>query len=120
MERLVEPELLDRLSPDDPGAIGSRRDLHRLNAFMGNAKTMARALSDAFSSRHISFRIAEIGAGDGEFLLTVARKLRGNWRQVEALLVDREPVVGGKTLAAFGSLNWRVQSVRSDVFRWLP
>jgi hypothetical protein len=119
MQRIVQPELLDRLPPDDPGAIGSRRDLHRLNACMGNAKIMARALIHLFS-RRLAFRMAEIGAGDGEFLLNVARRARGKWRRVEALLVDQQQIVGGKTHAGFGSLSWRVESLKSDVFRWLP
>jgi hypothetical protein len=119
MERVVQPELLDHLPPDHPGAIGSRRDLHRLNACMGNAKIMARALVNAFS-RRLAFRMAEIGAGDGKFLLNVARHARGKWRQVEALLVDQQQLVGGKTHAGFGPLSWQVQSLKSDVFRWLP
>ena len=36
MKRVVEPELLDQLPPEDPGAMGSRRDLQRLNAWMAN------------------------------------------------------------------------------------
>ncbi|MEY2429909.1 MAG: hypothetical protein QOJ40_2794 [Verrucomicrobiota bacterium] len=51
MLRRVEPEWLDELPPDDPRAIRSRRDIHRLNAFMGNPKIMAGALRAAFGAR---------------------------------------------------------------------
>ena len=44
MKRLVQPELLDTLPPDDPLAIGSRRDLHRINWWMRNHAIVASAL----------------------------------------------------------------------------
>ena len=44
MNRIVEPELLDTLSPADPRAIRSRRDLRRVNAWMRNPVIMADAL----------------------------------------------------------------------------
>src|SRR5665213_1028567 len=44
MKRIVEPELLDALPPDDPSAIRSRQDLRRVNAWMRNHELRARAL----------------------------------------------------------------------------
>ena len=44
MDRRVEPEFLDQLPAEDSRAIRSRRDLQRVNAWMGNVGTMARAL----------------------------------------------------------------------------
>ena len=42
MKRLVQPELLDSLPPDDPRARGSRRDLRRVNWWMGHHVILAR------------------------------------------------------------------------------
>ncbi len=74
MDRKVEAELLDELPPDDPRAARARRDLRRINAWMGNAWSMARALQAAFPQCP-PHRLAEIGAGDGLFLLNVVRRL---------------------------------------------
>ena len=52
MTRRVEPELLDELPASDPRAVRSRQDLRRVNAWMGNARIMARALRSAFTGRH--------------------------------------------------------------------
>ena len=64
MQRCIEKELLDELAPEDARAIRSRRDLRRLNFFMGNAGILARAL-DGLCPRDVPLRIAEAGAGDG-------------------------------------------------------
>ena len=71
MKRIVEPELLDTLPPDDPRAAGSRRDLRRLNAWMRNHAIMANALQTAVNGQTPK-QIIELGAGDGDFLLRVA------------------------------------------------
>ncbi len=57
--RKLTPELLDSLPHDDPGAIRSRRDLARINRFMGNDSWIIRSIGDSPS------HITEIGAGDG-------------------------------------------------------
>ena len=44
LPRILEPETLDHLAPDDPAARRSRRDLRRVNAFMGARRILARAL----------------------------------------------------------------------------
>jgi len=118
MARSLHSELVDDLPSDHPGAIQTRRDLRRLNLFMGHAGILARALQNNFA-RYLSFRLIEIGAGDGEVLLRVARRLRGKWRGVEATLVDLQDLLPGKTRAQFAALNWRVRPVEDDIFRWL-
>jgi len=102
MNRRVEPELLDELPPDDPSAVRSRRDLRRLNFLMRHATIVARALleSDTKPPR----RVVELGAGDGTFLLAVAGKLARRWPNIEAVLLDRQNIVTGKTHAGFA--NW--------------
>ena len=61
--------------------------------------------------------IAEIGAGDGGFLLRVARAL--GVRDVEAILVDRKDAVTDDVRAQFAGRGWRAQAIEADVFDWL-
>jgi hypothetical protein len=138
--RHIEPELLDELPPDDPSAVRSRRDLVRLNAWMGHSSLMARALEEHESVPFLREgepepmrnggglhsvpatrprRIVELGAGDGRFLLRVARRLSGEWRGTTAVLVDRHSVVDRGTESAFEELGWGVQVIGADVFEWL-
>jgi hypothetical protein len=114
MKRIVEPEILDTLSPVDPRAIRSRRDLRRVNSWMGNGGIMANALKENFSGE--PKQITELGAGDGNFLLQVAKKT--NWQNVNATLLDLQKNISAETLAAFSKLGWRAQTVVADVFEW--
>jgi len=112
-ERILEPEWLDELPETDPRAIRSRRDLHRVNALMGNARIVARdvaALGRAAS-------IAEIGAGDGRFLLAVTRRLEH--RPASVQLVDRKPIVDAETVESFEAAGCRARDRACDVFDWL-
>jgi hypothetical protein len=114
MKRIVQPELLDTLLPADPRAIRSRRDLRRVNSWMGNVGIMANALKENFSGT--PKQITELGAGDGNFYLQVTRKL--NWRNVNATLLDQKKIASAETLAAFSKLGWRAEAVVADVFDW--
>jgi hypothetical protein len=114
MSRIVKPEILDALSPDDPRAIRSRRDLHRVNLFMCNHRSVAGALVENISGA--PSQIAEIGAGDGRFLLRVAE--RTGWQNVNTILLDQRKAVSANTLAAFSKINWQVESVITDIFDW--
>jgi len=119
MKRIVQPEILDTLPPDDPGALRSRRDLRRINAWMGNAETLAAALVKALPASAIlqtPLQITELGAGDGHFLLRVAQKI--NLQGVNATLLDLQKNVSTETLAAFSKLGWRAEAVVADVFDW--
>jgi hypothetical protein len=118
MDRLIEPELLDELPPEDMRARRGRRDLRRLNAWMGNAWIMAQALRSAFQGRAPQ-RIIELGAGDGCFLLHVARRLARDWHSTTVTLLDRQPVVSLETQKAFDGLGWQVEILQADVFDWL-
>ncbi len=118
LQRTVQPEWLDELAPAEPRAVRSRRDLARVNAWMGNAGLVARALGHAASSPPPR-RVAELGAGDGTFLLRVARRLSARWSHVEAVLVDRTNLVTTATGDAFRRLGWTVRSDAADVFDWL-
>ncbi|MGD9896014.1 MAG: class I SAM-dependent methyltransferase [Candidatus Methylacidiphilaceae bacterium] len=62
MNRIVEPEWIDRLDPESPEARRTRRELRRMNALMRNFDWFRRRLADRPS---LSGRGLEIGAGDG-------------------------------------------------------
>ena len=116
-ERRVEPELLDELSATDPRAVRSRRDLQRLNDWMGNGRIMAQALNDCLAGR-AGWRLAELGAGDGTFLLGLMRRL-GASRASEAVLVDKQQIVTPETQTALRELGCQADAVSADVFNWL-
>src|SRR5918994_7946729 len=115
-QRLVEPEILDGLCEADPLAVAARRDLVRVNALMFQQAIMARLLADRVRSPH---RILEIGAGDGVFMLGVARRLAKRWPGVELTLLDRADLVTPERSAAFAELGWQARTITADVFDWL-
>lgn len=110
--RILEPEWLDELPPQDPRAVRSRADLRRVNWLMGNARLIARVLSTGNFTR-----IADLGSGDGHLMLRIAQRLRRPG--VELSLVDRAPVVSEATLAEFGKIGWRVRVVARDALAFL-
>src|SRR5262245_9331241 len=118
MKRQVEPELLDELAADDPRAVRSRQDLRRINAWMGNARIMAKILRSTCNGA-APRKLVELGAGDGTFLLRVAQLLDAEWHGTEAVLVDFKGVVASATLRNFEKSGWRVKMVSADVFDWL-
>lgn len=118
MNRLVQPELLDELSPDDPRALWSRRDLRRINAWMRNYSIMAKALRTALNG-NAPKQIADLGAGDGHFLARVAKKASPHWPGVNVTLLDNQKVMSPQTPALFAPLGWQVESLKADVFDWL-
>ena len=80
--RAVGAEILDDLPPEDPRARRSRRDLRRINALMGNARTVAGMLA----GRRVE-TLLEIGAGDGAFARSLIPRLDSGTRVV---LLDRQ------------------------------
>jgi len=118
MLRACQPELLDHLPPDNPGAVGSRRDLRRLNAWMGNARFMADALK-SFLPNLSQPQILEIGAGDGTFCLKVAKRLHPRLSAPAAVLLDRQNLITSATRAQFLQLGYDVESAKADVFEYL-
>ncbi|HYL89575.1 MAG TPA: methyltransferase domain-containing protein [Burkholderiales bacterium] len=112
--RVLEPEWLDELPPQDPRAIRSRADLRRVNGFMGNARLIAGPLRLHLKE---GARIADLGSGDGHLMLRIAERLRRPG--IELSLVDRAPVVSEATLARFKQLGWRVRVVSRDALAFL-
>ena len=115
MKREVKPELLDTLPTDDPRACRSRRDLRRVNAWMGNGGILARSLRESANGR-VPKQILELGAGDGQLLLHVARTLAPVWPNVEIALLDRQPLADPATLAEYAALGWPAEAEVADVF----
>lgn len=115
VQRSIVPELLDHLPASDPGALRSRRDLVRVNLLMGHAAIMARAVRGADRSRVL----IDIGAGDGTFMLRVARRLAPRWPDCRLILLDRQNIVSEETRAAFAAVAWKIETVAADVFDFL-
>ena len=116
MRRHIQPEILDELPADDPRAIQSRRDLQKVNAFMGHPGMVVRALRAAPRRPRL---LVELGTGDGTLMLRVARRLRPQSGGIRAMLVDRRPSVSVATLDGFNAAGWSVEICESDVFEWL-
>jgi hypothetical protein len=118
MERSLQAELLDELPADDPRAVGSRRDLRRINALMGNARLMARAVRGA-ARQSLPRRIVELGAGDGAFLLAWVRRMPSLAPGTEVLLVDRNTTADSGVVTALCARGLRPLWVRADGLEWL-
>ena len=116
-QRLVESEWLDNLPPECSLARGSRNDLDRLNAWMGNRRWMARALRGVFQTQ-TPRRLAELGGGDGRFFLRVARALPSSWAGTSLLLLDQQAVVLPQVEQGFNQIGWHLDMLRIDVLEW--
>jgi len=122
MHRVVEPELLDELPPNDPRAVASRADLRRLNIIMGHTGILSRAFqhqAEATAFRSRPLRLVELGAGDGTLLLRLARRSAAVGVIAEVTLLDRQNLVSAETRRAFAALNWSTESATTDAFAWL-
>ena len=115
-KRILVPEILDHLAADDPRARRSRRDLARINWLMRQAAIMAGALSDF----PVPKTIADLGGGDGRFLLSVARRLAKHWPGVKVLILDQQSIVSAQTRSQFAALGWDCEVLQGDIFALLP
>jgi len=114
--RVLTPEILDFLAPDDPHAMRSRRDLARINWFMRQGAIMAKALTGYPAPK----LLADLGGGDGRFLLGLAQRLAKRWPGVQAVILDRQDIVRDETRERFAALGWRCEVLRGDIFETLP
>ena len=117
--RVLTPELLDSLSPDDPAAQASRRDLRRLHPLLGQIGLWTRWFQENFPVRPPG-SLADLGAGDGSLLGTVLlRAYPKGGHGARIFFVDRQPVVPESTLAHLRRCNWLPTVMAADVFDWL-
>lgn len=115
--RLVTPECLDSLLPNDPRAMRSRNDLRRVHRAMRTFSILKGAVAE-LSLVPQPRRILELGAGDGTLLLRLATALRPRWADVELTLLDRQDVVSPVTREAFKRLGWEVTVLLEDALEW--
>jgi len=118
MERSLQAELLDELPANDPRAVGSRRDLRRINALMGNALLMTRAVCAA-TPPALPRRIVDLGAGDGDFVLRWVLRMPPFAPGTEVLLVDRKDAVDPGVVTALCARGFRPRRVQADGLKWL-
>ncbi|MER9328482.1 class I SAM-dependent methyltransferase [Mesorhizobium sp. M0488] len=114
--RSLVPEILDGLAADDPRALASRRDLRRINALMFQAPVMVSLLRKFVPKP--PRRMLEIGAGDGTFMLKLARRMARHWHGVELTMLDRVGLATPDLHADFDRLGWKLESITADVFDW--
>jgi SAM-dependent methyltransferase len=122
LPRSVEPEILDEMRPDDQRAIRARHGLKRLNAFVLQTGIMAPILARQWThdgSGRQPRTILDLGAGDGTFCLSVARRLAPRWPGVTVTLLDRQSIVAQATRDAFAALGWKAETVAADVLDYL-
>lgn len=118
MNRQLQSELLDELPPTDPRAIHSRRDLRRINAIMRNAHYLEKFLTGIDVRRFTAKKVTllEIGAGDGNISLQLARALSRHGIPGSLLLLDRQPAID----SSIKILDWDHQIIEADLSDWLP
>jgi hypothetical protein len=114
--RVLTPEILDFLEPDDPRATRSRRDLARINRVMRQGAIMARALAGF----PVPKLMADLGGGDGRFLLGVAKRLAKDWSGVKVVILDKQDIVSVETRTGFTALGWHCEVLQGDIFQTLP
>jgi SAM-dependent methyltransferase len=119
LPRILEPETLDHLAPDDPAACRARRDLRRVNRVMGARAILERAIAKVVPRGPAApLRVIELGCGDGRLMLDVARSRHAPLRGVELTLLDLQPIVAPETFAAYAGAGWRARSLTDDVLAW--
>ena len=116
--RAVEPEWLDVLPATDPRAVRSRRDLQRVNAWMGNAGLLSSLLERPHVNRPPR-TVAEVGSGDGSLMLQIAKRFASVWTGVSLEFVDRQDLLAEETSAQFKAVGWGARGIKADVFDWL-
>lgn len=117
--RVLTPEILDTLPPDDPAAQASRRDLRRLHPLLGQIGLWTRWFTETFPIRPPA-SLTDLGAGDGSLLGTVLlRAYPKGGHGARIFFVDRQPVIPESTLIHLRRRNWLPTVLATDVFQWV-
>jgi hypothetical protein len=85
---------------------------------MQQGRIMTRLLVAALDGR-TPHNFIEHGAGDGTFMLALAKRLAPRWRNVKVILVDRQDIVTERTRRGFRDLGWQAEAISADVFDFL-
>jgi len=104
MQRIVEPEILDTLSPEDPEAKRSRADLRFINRMMGGEAWILRELKKLAGVECV----VELGAGEG----CLASSIKAGLPDVRVVAVD---LIGAPELLDDG-VEWVQGNVLSEVY----
>lgn len=104
--RIVIPEILDTLDAGHPDARRSRRDLRRLDWFLGGSRWIARTALE--HRRDAAGGIVELGAGGGE----LCEKLAASMPECPVTGLD----FAGRPAGLSGGVLWR----SGDIFQTLP
>lgn len=116
--RVVKPLQLESFPVDDPRAIRANRSLRRINALARNAAIVAEEGLRPWRNRS-ACQLVQIGAGDGAFMLSIAKKAARLTPRARVMLVDNNHGATGKTLEAIHALGWQAQTVNADPLDWL-
>lgn len=121
MLRSLQSEILDALPAEDARAIHSRRDIRRINAWMGNAGILARMFLSQNKDVRACNHIVEIGAGDGTLLLNVLTRCGAGRPDHcgKVTLIDQKNIVTAETRNAYAKFGWNCEVICADVFDWL-
>lgn len=116
MNRIVEPEILDRLRPEDPRARRSRGDLRRLNRIMLHPRFFRRTIESLIQMKSVHSMV-ELGSGDGWLLARLLSSAR--LKNLVVTAVDREPSFSPSTIDQIESRDVKLNVVKADVMDWL-
>ena len=118
MKRIIQSEILDHLSPDDPRVFHARKDLRLINGLMNHARILRSSIFPQLNAGH-SLRIVEIGSGDGALAYEIFKK----WGKLPAGsrfdFVDKAGSLSKQVKRDLGALGWEVNEFETDVFHWI-
>ena len=103
MLRIVKPEILDRLLPDDPAVPHARRDLQMINGLMGNHRWILRQLQPLIQPGD---HLVEWGGGDGSLARMIDSR-RTSFPTFSLTVIDQAPRPPGLP----EGISWSVQDL---------
>jgi len=116
--RRLSPEKLDSLSPSDPDARASRRDLQRLHSILGQKKLWLDWIRNRYPDRPPP-SLVDLGCGDGHLLTSILpTAFPQGGHGARLFFVDRQPTVLDSTLDFLRRQNWLPSVVSADVHEW--
>ena len=118
MKRLIQSEILDHLSPDDPRVFHARKDLRLINGLMNHARMLRSSILPQLNMGH-SLRIVEIGSGDGALAYKIFKKLGEAPAGSRFDFVDKAGSLSRQVKQGLVELGWEVNEFEADVFHWV-